>query len=41
MNGKFMRNWTRLPQNEFTIRREMSFVTRDDRINEVLDYKSH
>lgn len=39
MNGKFMRNWTRLPQNEFTIRKEMSFVTRDNRINEVLDYK--
>ena len=36
--GKYMRNWTSLPKEEFTIINEMSFVERDDRIRGTLDY---
>lgn len=38
VRGKYMRNWTSLPKEEFTILNEMSFVERDDRIRETLDY---
>ena len=33
-----MKNWTSLPNEEFTIIGGMSFVERDDRIRETLDY---
>lgn len=38
-HGKYMRNWTSLPLNEFVIKGEMSFVERDDRIKETFDYR--
>lgn len=39
VNGKYMRNWTSIPTEEFTITKKMSFVERDDRIKETLDYR--
>lgn len=39
IQGKYIRSWTTLPQNEFVIKSEMSFVERDARIKEVFDYK--
>ncbi len=38
-NGKYIRRWTELPQSEFVIKGEMSFVERDDRIKQVLEYR--
>lgn len=34
--GKYIHNWTELPVLDFTVKREMSFVERDDRIKGVL-----
>lgn len=39
IQGKYIRSWTTLPQSEFVIKREMSFVERDARIKEVFDYR--
>ena len=36
--GKYLRNWDTIPTDEFTVRREMSFVERDQRIKDTLDY---
>ena len=38
-NGKYMRNWSTLPTEEFTVKREMSFVERDNRIRSTLEYR--
>lgn len=38
-NGKYIRNWTKLPVNEFVIKRSMSFSERDDMISETLSYR--
>ena len=37
--GKYARCWTTVPTEDFTIRREMSFVDRDSRIKDALDYR--
>lgn len=39
VNKGNIKNWTILPYNEFVIRKEMSFVTRDNRIEEVITQK--
>lgn len=38
--GKYIRNWTTLPNDEFSIKDEMSFVERDERIRQTLGYRN-
>ena len=36
--GKYMHNWSTLPVDNFTVEKEMSFVERDQRIKDALEY---
>ena len=39
VSGKYTRNWNTLPTDEFTVRGEMSFTERDQRIGGTLEYR--